>query len=59
MVWARGLELCGYLIVKYVACMSKVYTEGGASQSARSTGRNPAEATPGYEQKSNQSLTNM
>ena len=28
MVWARGLELCGYLIVKYVACMSKVYTEG-------------------------------
>ena len=25
-----------------------IYTEGGASQSARSTGRNPAEATPGY-----------
>ena len=24
-----------------------IYTEGGASQSARSTGRNPAEATPG------------
>ena len=27
-----------------------LWTEGGASQSARSTGLNPAEVTPGYEQ---------